>query len=249
MKIITTTFTALWSAIFIAALSYYFFPAGYAFAAYQSGLLPVTERIKEASPSQWYDHQEGLLAQANEQLDQNRERLSANRGRLQKESALYRDKAEQAQALLKQASDLYQANPNAGVYRFIGKEYSPSSFSAQVVVLKGQLDAANESIAALERAQIKLEETWVTVAKKAAQVSADRTRLATARVLWDTKRILGSLEIDLDLGEIHELSRHDIRTVEELIDDAARIQPAAVATAPTQGNGMTAEALAILNAG
>jgi len=249
IKLISSLFGLIWSVIIIGALSYYFFPAGYAFAAYHSGVLPVTDHIKQASPGLWYEYQELLLSQATEQLSQNRDRLSENRDRLQSEAAIYQDKAHQAQVLLAQARELYKTSPNAGSFRFIGKEYTPSAFSVQVVVLKGQLDAANQSIAALQGARVKLEDTWVMVAKKSAQLSADHTRLATARILWDTKRILGGLEIDVDLGEVREISRHDIRTVEELLEDAARIQPPSASPDVSQGNDLTAEAIAILTAG
>lgn len=241
------TFALIWAAVIIAGLSYRFFPAGYAYAAYNSGFLPVTEYVKEASPGLWFDHQESLLGRAAEQLNHNRDRLSENRARLQQEAATYQEQAKQAKRLLTRAKELHRRTPNAEQYSFIGKDYTPGNFSAQVVVLKGQLDAANQSVQALEQARVKLDETWMTVAKKTAQVSADKTRLATARILWDTKRILSSLELDLDLGAIEEISRHDIRTLEELMDDAARIPNAQPAVAQVQGNRMTDEALAILD--
>lgn len=245
-KVLRDTFAVIWMLVIIGGLVYHFFPAGYAYAAYHSGFLPVTVRIKESSPGLWFDYQESLLARAGEQLDRNRQRLSENRALLQKEAATYQEKAEQARRLLTKAKALYQTTPEAESFSFIGKAYTPGNFSAQIVVLKGQLDAANQSVEALDQARVKLDETWMTVAKKTAQVSADQTRLATARILWDTKRILGSLELDLDLGEIDQISQHDIRTLEELINDAAKVPASQPRVAQAQGKQMTDEALAIL---
>lgn len=245
--VIKTGLTLLWSLIILIAGSYYLFPSGYAFAAYHSGLLPITPKIKAAAPDLWYNQQEALLTQANEQLKQNRSRLSENRDRINSEITHYQHKAKQAHELLLQANELYQQRPDAETYYFIGKDYAPGSFSAQVVVLKGQKDAADQAVAALEQARLKLDETWIKVAKKSSQLSADQTRLSTARILWNSKRVLSELDIELDVEEVKAISEHDIRTVEELIDDASRIQTPKTRLVSSDELKLSSEALAILN--
>ncbi len=225
---------------------YFFWPQAYAVTAYHSGFLPMTEKVKEVSPEVWFKYQENLLSNAEVTLTALRGRLSNNNSTIDKKSGEYRKQERASQALLDKATALYQKAPDASSFTFIGKEYTPASFSTQVVVLKSQLDGARESLRLLEQAKEKLSAAWIDVAKKDAQISADLSRVATARVLWDTQKLLSDLEISVDFDDLSTMSEHDIRTVEELIKDSERLPMQPSATDTSAAGGMSDEALKIL---
>ena len=251
MKQLVKFFQNLLAAMFWAAITvavfYHFFPKVYAVAAYSTGLLPVTQKIKEAAPDLYFAYQERLLEKGETLLKEKRDQLSANRGRVQEKLAEYQDKIKKIERLINQARAIYQANPAANEYRFIGKRYTPEAFSAQILVLGGQKKASEQAIAKLDHARTEIDKAWVAIAQKDSELSSDRARLETARILWETDHLLGDLRVETDLSDIEEMGDYTLRTVDELLKDAANLESAETAPAPTQAHeGLSPEALAIL---
>ena len=253
MKQLVKFFQNLLAALFWAAITvavfYNFFPKVYAVAAYGTGLLPVTQKIKDAAPDLYFAYQERMLEKAEGLLKQKRDQLSANRRRVQEKMAEYQEKIHKIQSLLNQARTVYQSNPNASAYLFIGKRYAPGEFSAQILVLDGQKKASEEAVAKLDRARTEIDKTWVAIAKKDSQLSADRARLETARILWETDHLLGDLRVDTDLSQIEKMGDYTLRTVDELLADAKAIETKPAPATASAAESLSPEALAVLGIG
>jgi len=231
--------------ITIGAL-YAFWPQGYAMVASHVEVLPITDKVKEAAPDVWLKQKEAKLKRAGSQLKKKRDRLASNRKLTDRKIAEYHKQEQRSKGMLAQARSLYNRDPAATRFYFIGKDYSASSFSTQLQVIQSELDAARASLRSLEHAKEQVNSTWATLAKKSAQLSADITSLSTARILWESQHLLGDLDITTDFEGLNAISEHDIRTIEELIMDAEKLPVRPVAPAAAGDTGLSEEAMRIL---
>ncbi len=248
-KIILPIVALTWSASMATGAIYNFFPEAYAAVAYHSSVLPITEKVKKAAPSMWYRYQSARLNSASKSLSQSRRRMQQNRSEIEAKREQYQSQLDRSEQLLNAAKGIYSDQAGTNSYQFIGKRYTPGTFSAQVIVLNEQVNATRASLQALQKAGLKLDQVWSRVAKKEAQLSADKTRLATAQTMWDTQKLLSSFDMEFDLeglDEITQTNEFELRTVEELLSDASHIRQRHDAAA-TPEKQLSNEALAILN--
>jgi hypothetical protein len=101
---------------------YHFAPSAYAYAAYHIGPLPMTNKVKKASPDIWFQWQEERLEVANAELKGHRDDLSRSRVSIERKDADYQHKGRQVNELLVEARKLFQANPDAKEFYFVGKQ-------------------------------------------------------------------------------------------------------------------------------
>ncbi|MCV6590452.1 MAG: hypothetical protein OIF57_15730 [Marinobacterium sp.] len=225
---------------------YVLWPQGYAMTAHYVEILPMTDKAKEAAPDIWLAHKEAMLKRADSQLKKTRDRLASNRKLTDRKIAEYRKQERRSKAMLAQARSIYNRDPAAKRFYFIGKDYSASSFSTQLQVIQSEMEAARESLRSLEHAKEQVNNAWATVAKKDAQLSADIARLSTARILLESQNLLGDLDITTDFDDLNAISEHDIRTIEELILDADKLPVRPVVPADVGDTGLSEEAMRIL---
>jgi hypothetical protein len=223
-------------------------PSAYGYVAFTMGL-PVTERIKQAAPEDYLAHQARRLHTAEASYNQNRAAVKQQRERIQAALAANEQPLAAARYWLAEARKAYQARPDSPAFDLAGKQYTPAQFGQQVVLLQDQVQAYEHAGRQLRESDGQLNHLEVDLVKAQSSLQADRVRLDSARLSWETRRVLDDFDLDLalpaDVADQVRTSDYILRSAQELSSDQATLAP----EGRQPDTGLSSEALAILSAG
>jgi hypothetical protein len=218
MKTIKQSIEILISIAVLLAITYMFAPKIYAHAWQLSdGLLPATARISQACPNCFFDVQQAKLVKAEGQLKKQRNNALALTASNQKRIVDYSSKVTLGEAVLLQAKSLYNESPAAAHYALGGRLLDRVHFDAQVLFTSTELAAVKASMARMNGLQQQEQKIWTSLAKATAEVNLKQAEMQTARVEYQTSKILGDMAIDWDgFNTEIEGTKSVIRDLDEL---------------------------------
>ena len=132
----------------------------------------------------------------------------------------YQEKQAAGEQILAEARRQYQADPDAMFYYLAGKRLTPSEFDYQVQFTASELAAITASIHQLQTVRNKERAIWDAMAKATGEFELKRAQLETARIAWETDRIVTGLNIDFhNAADALAQSGSVIRDIDQLLSD------------------------------